>query len=47
MVKLENHRANKNEQPYKVHLPNTKGAVHLKIGTVTDTANIRHIHPTN
>ena len=24
---------------------NTKGAVHLKIGAVTDTINIRHIHP--
>ena len=45
---LENHCANKYEQPYKVHLTylvmqvNTNGTVYLKIGTVTDTINIRH-----
>ena len=45
---LENHRANKYEQPYKgpylVMQVNTNGTVHLKIGAVTDTINIRHIH---
>ena len=49
MVMLENHLANKYEQPYKgpylVMQVNTNGTVHLKIGAVTDTVNIRHIHP--
>ena len=48
-VMLENHRANKYEQPYKgpylVMQINTNGTVHLKIGAVMDTVNIRHIHP--
>ena len=48
-VMLENHHANKYEQPYKgpyfVMQINTNGTVHLKIGAVTDTVNIRHIHP--
>ena len=48
-VMLENHRANKYEQlykgPYLVTQINTKGTVHLKIGAVTDTMNIRCIHP--
>ena len=46
---LENHRANKYEQPYKgpylVMQVNTNGTVCLKIGAVMDTMNIRHIHP--
>jgi hypothetical protein len=48
-VMLENHRANKYEQPYdgpfvitKVH---TNGTVRLRMGAVTDTVNIRRIHP--
>ena len=51
MVMLENHRANKYKQPYKVHLPylvtqlNTNGTVHLRIGAVMDTVTIRCIHP--
>ena len=49
MVMLETHHANKYEQPYKgpylVVQVNTNGTVHLKIGAVTDTINIRHIHP--
>ena len=49
MVMLENHRANKYEQPYKgpylVTQINTNGTVCLKIGAVTDIVNIRHIHP--
>ena len=49
MVMLENHRANKYEQPYKgpyiVMQVNTNGTVRLKIGAVTDTINIRRIHP--
>ena len=49
MVMLENHHTNKYEQPYKgpylVMQVNTNGTVHLKIGAVTDTMNIRHIHP--
>ena len=49
MVMLENHRADKYEQPYKgsylVMQVNTNGTVHLKIGAVMDTINIRHIHP--
>ena len=49
MVMLDNHRANKYEQlykgPYLVMQVNTNGTVHLKIGAVTDTINIRHIHP--
>ena len=48
-VMLENHCANKYEQPYKgpylVMQINTNGTVHLKIGAVTDTVNIRCIHP--
>ena len=48
-VMLENHHANKYEQPYKgpylVMQINTNGTVHLKIGAVTDTMNIRCIHP--
>ena len=48
---LENHHANKYEQLYKLHLTylvmqvNTNGTVHLRIGEVMDTINIRHIHP--
>ena len=46
---LENHCANKYEQPYKgpylVMQVNTNRTVHLKIGAVMDTMNIRHIHP--
>ena len=46
---LENHHANKYEQPYKgpclIMQINTNGTVHLKIGAVTDTMNIIHIHP--
>ena len=49
MVILENYCTNKYEQPYKgpylVMQVNTNGTVHLKIGAVTDTMNIRHIHP--
>ena len=49
MVMLENHHANKYEQPYKgpylVTQVNTNGTVHLKIGAVMDTMNIRRIHP--
>ena len=49
MVMLENHRTNKYEQPYKgpylVTQVNTNGTVHLKIGAVMDTMNIRCIHP--
>ena len=49
MVMLENHRANKYEQPYKgpylIMQVNTNGTVHLKIGAVIDTINIRCIHP--
>ena len=49
MVMLEKHRANKYEQPYKgpylVTQVNTNGTVHLKIGGVMDTVNIRCIHP--
>ena len=49
MVMLENHRANKYEQPYKgpylVTQVNTNGTVCLKIDAVTDTVNIRRIHP--
>ena len=48
-VMLENHHANKYEQPYKgpylVTQINTNGTVCLKIGAVTDTVNIRHSHP--
>ena len=48
-VRLENHHANKYEQlykgPYLVMQVNTNGTVCLKIGAVTDTMNIRHIHP--
>ena len=48
---LENNRANKYkyEQPYSgpYHITqvNTNGTVRLKINAVTDTVNIRHIHP--
>ena len=49
MVMLENHHVNKYEQPYKgpylVMQVNTNGTVCLKIGTVTDTMNIRCFHP--
>ena len=49
MVMLENHHANKYEQPYKgpylVMQVNTNGTVCLKIGAVMDTMNIRCIHP--
>ena len=49
MVMLGNHHANKYEQPYKgphlVTQVNTNGTLHLKIGAVMDTINIRHIHP--
>ena len=49
MVMLENHRANKYEQLYKgpclVMQVHTNGTVHLKIGAVMDTINIRCIHP--
>ena len=49
MVMLENHGSNKYEQPYKgpylVTQVNTNGTVRLKIGAVTDTVNIRRIHP--
>ena len=49
MVMLENHCTNKYEQlykgPYLVMQVNTNGTVHLKIGAVMDTVNIRHIHP--
>ena len=48
MVMLENHHTNKYKQPYKGHYlvmqVNTNGTVCLKIGAVTDTMNIRHIH---
>ena len=48
-VMLENHCVNKYEQPYKgpylVMQINTNGTVHFKIGAVTDTVNIRCIHP--
>jgi transposase InsO family protein len=48
-VMLENHRANKYEQPYKgpylVMQVNDNGTVCLKMGAVTDTVNIRRIHP--
>ena len=46
---FENHRANKYKQlykcPYLVMQVNTNGTVHLKIGAVMDTMNIRCIHP--
>ena len=46
---LENHRANKYEQPYKgpylIQQINMNGTVRLKMGAVTDTVNIRCIHP--
>ena len=49
LVMLENHRANKYEQPYKgpymIHRVNTNGTVHLQMDSVMDTVNIRHIHP--
>ena len=49
MVMLENHHVNKYEQlyngPYLVMQVNTNGTVHLKIDAVTDTVNIRCIHP--
>ena len=48
-VMLENHCANKYEQPYQgpylVMQINSNGTVHLKIGAVMDTMNIRCIHP--
>jgi len=49
LVMLENHRANKYEQPYsgpyRIQQVNTNGTVRLKMKTVTDTVNIRRIHP--
>jgi len=48
-VMLENHCANKYEQPYRgpylIQQVNTNGTVRLKMGAVTDTVNIRRIHP--
>ena len=48
-VMLENHRANKYEQPYKGPYSITEirdnGTVRLRMGAVTDTVNIRRIHP--
>jgi putative transposase len=48
-VMLEHHRANKYEQPYKgpyiITRVNENGTVRLKMGAVTDTVNIRRIHP--
>jgi hypothetical protein len=49
LVMLENNRANKYEQPYsgpyRITQVNTNGTVRLKINAVTDTVNIRRIHP--
>jgi hypothetical protein len=49
LVMLENHRANKYEQPYlgpySIRKVNTNGTVRLQMGAVTDTVNIRRIHP--
>lgn len=46
---LENNKANKYEQPYsgpyRITQVNTNGTVRLKINAVTDTVNIRRIHP--
>ena len=46
---LENHQASKYEQPYSgpyhIQQVHTNGTVCLKMGAVTDTANICHIHP--
>ena len=36
---------NRTKCTYLITQVNMKGAVHLKIGAVTDTINIRHIHP--
>ena len=48
-VMIENNRANKYEQPYKgpyvILQVNTNGTVRLRMGAVTDTVNIRRIHP--
>ena len=48
-VMLENHHANKYEQPYKgpylIQQVNTNGTVWLRMGAVTDTVNIRRIYP--
>ena len=48
-VMIENHRANKYEQPYngpyRITQVNTNGTVCLQMGAVTDTVNIRRIHP--
>jgi hypothetical protein len=48
-VMLEHHRANKYEQPYKgpftITKVNNNGTVRLRMGAVTDTVNIRRIHP--
>ena len=45
---LENHHMNKYEQPYKgpylIMQVNTNGTIHLKIGALMDTVNIRCIH---
>ena len=45
MMMLENHCMNKHEQPYKGPYLVMQGTVHLKIGAVMDTMNIRCIHP--
>jgi len=48
-VMLENHQANKYEDPYKgpyrIQQVNTNGTVRLQMGAVTDTVNIRRLHP--
>jgi hypothetical protein len=48
-VMMEDHRANKYETPYKgpyrITKVNTNGTVRLMMGAVTDTVNIRRIHP--
>ena len=49
LVMLENNRANKYEQPYsgpyRITQVNMNETVCLKINAVTDTVNIRCIHP--
>jgi hypothetical protein len=49
LVMLENNSANKYEQPYsrpyRITQVNMNGTVRLKINAVTDTVNIRCIHP--
>jgi len=48
-VMLEHHRANKYEEPYKgpytIKQVNDNGTVRLKMGAITDTVNIRRLHP--